>query len=437
MYNLQTAIMGDLPAFAADPIRFVEDRAIGPLKPVPLRFGPKSALLVARPSAIREVLVDDRGQYGKGAEQARMRPLFGEGMLTSSGDRWQSSRDTTKGGFSASGLQEGMQIAFDCLGHEAAKLAAQIGHSVDLHTVMGRLAMRMAAAAMFHVRLDDNATKALFDAGSVAFTRLSETMWRLIDLDAILPTQENIKFRAAVKDFEDVVAQFIKNPKGVLGMLGPAAEKHGHGVYRDEAITMLVAGFETTATAACWAAYVLSCRPDLVEWLRTEADAALHSEWGVNQATIHNMPRARAFVQEVLRLYPSAWWFARTALTDRTIDGLSVKKGTSIIICPWALHRQPDLWHSPGVFDPMRFFGKSAPEKFTYIPFGAGPRTCIGMHLAMAELTAITAMLVSAFDLEPLSGPMEELSSFGGVTLGPPADLRVRIGIRPQLRKVA
>lgn len=437
MSRLQTAIFGDLPAFAANPIGFVEERAIGSRSPVKVRFGPMSALLVARPSAIRQVLVDNRDLFGKGAEQARLRPLFGDGMITAMGERWHAARDATRSGFTAAGLNDGLQLAMQCLAQEIGLLASRIGELVPVHAIMARLAMRMAAAALLHAKLDEATTDILYDAASVAYQRLSETTYRLVDFDAILPTPKHRKFRQAIRTFETAVAGFSQNPKGVLGMLRPVAEQYGDRVFIDEAITMLVAGFETTATAASWIAYVLACRPDLIAWLRPEADSMLNSGWGINPASLRDMPRARAFVQEILRLYPSGWWFARTALADAVIDGVSVSKGTSILICPWALHRQPDLWSEPLTLDPMRFFEKGPPEKFAYLPFGAGPRACVGQHLAMAELTAITAMLVSAFELEPLSGPLETLSPFGGVTLGPPPGLSIRLQMRPQLRKVA
>ena len=437
MSRLKTAILGDLAVLAADPIGFVEEHAIGARQPVPIRLGPKKALLVADPSAVRQVLIDQRDNFGKGSEQARMRPLFGDGLLTSSGERWHSTRENTRSSFSAAGLVDGLQIAMRCLTKEAGKLADRAGELMSLHSIMGQLTLRMAAASMFHVQLDDAMTENLHEAASVSFRRMSETMWRLVDIDAVFPTAKNREFHRAVKEFEGIAAFMGRDKRGILGALGPVAQKYGDRVFRDEAMTMLIAGFETTATAACWIAYVLAARPDIVAWLQPEIDASLTVEWGINANRLREMPKSRAFVHEILRLYPSAWWFARNTLADCEINGVPAKKGTSILVCPWALHRQADLWPEPLVFDPMRFFNKSPPEKFAYIPFGAGPRACIGQHVAMAELTAITAMLVSAFDLEPLSGPIEKLKPVGGVTLGPPPGMAIRMHVRPQWRKVA
>lgn len=437
MRTIQSALLGDLPAFAADPIGFVERRAIGARRPVPVRFGPQRALLVGHVSAIKQILVDDRDRFEKGAEQGRMRPLMGDGMITANGAKWHAAREATKFGFSLAGLADGLQLAMRCLNQEMSDLASQVGQIVPVHELMGRLSMRMVTSSLFHADFDAATVRTLSAAGVIAHRRLSEMMCRLVDIDGILPTAKNREYNRAIRDLEMAAADLSRNPRGILSALSPVVAEHGSRVLRDQIITMLVAGFDTTATAACWVAYLLATRPDLAAWLRPEADAVIKRDWGIDATSLRDMPRARAFVQEVLRLYPSGWWLARVALSDMILDGLPIRRGTSLLVFPWILHRQPDLWPEPLVFDPLRFFNRRPPEKFAYLPFGAGPRTCIGQHLAMAELIAITAMLVSAFDLEPLSGPVERLAPVGGVTLGPPAGMTVRPHLRPQLRKVA
>jgi cytochrome P450 len=437
MTNIQSKLMGDLPAFAADPIGFVEARTIGVRRPVPVRFGPRRSMLVGHTAAIKQILVDDRDLFEKGAEQGRMRPLMGDGMITANGPKWHAAREATKFGFSAAGLQDGLQLAMRCLNQELSDLASHIGEVIPVHEIMGRLSMRMVTSSLFHANLDAPTVSTLCAAGATAHRRLSEMMCRLIDVDGFLPTRKSLEYKRAIKVLEAVATDLSQTPGGILCSLAPVVAKHGPCVLRDQIITMLVAGFDTTATAACWVAYTLATRPDLVAWLRPEADAVVKRDWGLDVASLREMPRARAFVQEVLRVYPSGWWLARVAHSDMVLDGVSIKKGTSLLVFPWILHRQPDLWPEPLVIDPMRFFEKRPPEKFAYLPFGAGPRSCIGQHLAMAELTAITATLVSAFDLEPLSGPMHRLKPIGGVTLGPPPGMIIRLHMRPQLRKVA
>jgi cytochrome P450 len=125
------------------------------------------------------------------------------------------------------------------------------------------------------------------------------------------------------------------------------------------------------------------------------------------------------------------------------VSGVAIPKGASVLLCPWALHRQPDQWADPLELKPQRFLesalsGKNGQDKFAYVPFGAGPRTCIGAQLATAELTALAAMLVTTFDIEALSGPLSVQVPEGGITLGAPrAGMKVRLSVREPLRKVA
>lgn len=438
MFDLKAALLGDLPAFSSDPLGFIEKACIGPSAPVPLRFGPRAALLLADPASIRRVLVDARDKYGKGPEQARLRPLFGDGMITSSGRRWEQSRHVARGAFSTSELNAGLRLAFNVLAGEVGRLAGAIGNEVSLHPMLGRLTMRMVVAALFHARIDDEAAETVYAAGLVAHRRLTASMWRLIDFDLLLPTAERRRYEQAIQNLEAVVAELPIGERSALAGFRELVGEHGPDVIRDEAITMLIAGFETTADAASWLVYSLACRPDLVTWLRPEVDRAMDGAWGLDPQQLRDMPRTRAFVQEILRLYPSTWWFARAALERDELCGVPVSKGTAILICPWALHRQPYLWPDPEALDPRRFLDGAPSDKFAYVPFGFGPRTCVGAQLATAELMGIAAMSVSAFDLEPASGPLEQLRPVGGVTLAPPpAGLHVRFGLRRSNREAA
>ncbi|MBB6251855.1 cytochrome P450 [Nitrospirillum iridis] len=433
------ALLGDLPAFAADPIGFVEHHGIGANAPVALRLGPKPAFLISHPAGFQRVLVENRDAYGKGAEQARLRPLFGDGMVTANGPRWEAARQAAKAAFSQSRLNHGLELALCVLAQEAGRLAGNDGAEVDLHSLMGRLTMRMVVAALFHERLENgDSADAIYQAGCVAHRHLSLSMWRLVDLDLHLPTRQGRAFRAAIAEMERQIADFAQAPKGFLAALHPLVAEYGPAVMRDEAITALVAGFETTATAGCWLAYALAQRPELAAGLRQEVEERLPADGELRPALLRDLPRTRALVQEVLRLYPSAWWFARTALADDIVSGVHIPKGASILLCPWALHRQPSLWVAPLDLKPGRFLEGAPADKFAYLPFGAGPRACIGAQLATAELTALAAMLVTTFDIQALSGPLAAQVPEGGITLGAPrAGMTVRLSVRQPMRKVA
>ena len=420
--------LGDLPAFASDPIGFVEQRVVGHLAPVKVDFGPKTAFFVATPSAFRHILIDRVDAYPKGEEQRKLERLFGQGLVTSAGERWQSSRTATRVPFSAGGLKQGIDLAVGVLTREIAKLSAAPPQAMDLHALTARLIVRMVTTALFNYRMDDAEADRVFHAAKNIHGRLTEMMWRIVDIDELLLTPKKRSYLAAIGDLESTVARCTATESELAQALQPLVEVYGEEVLRDEAITYLVAGFETSASVAAWMIYALASRPDLVAWLREEVEderfATLSSE------TLRDMHRTRAFVQEILRLYPSAWWIAREALEDDVIDGVAVPKGSTMLLCAYALHRQPSLWPEPNALRPGRFL-EARPPKGSYLPFGLGGRTCAGQNLALAELTAIAAAFVSAFEIEALSGPLEDLKPEGGVTLGPPknglhASLRVR-----------
>lgn len=433
-------LLGDLPDFAGDPLGFAERTLIGRTMPLKARFAHRPTLFLARPSAVRHVLLDNRDNYTKGREAGRLRPLFGESMVTAAGgDRWAHARHAAKPAFTPAALDRGLEMAMGVLSREIVGLTRMAGYPVSLHETMGRIAMRMAVAALFQAEMTEAQAESVYHACTIAHRRISETMWRLVDLDALLPTPANRRFRQAIADIVAVVEEISTDGGGVLAGMGALADRYGRQALPDEAVTMMVAGFETTASLAGWLTYTLAARPDLAHWVRAEAEAAVDPTSGdIPVARLRDLPRAKALVAELLRLYPSAWWYARTAMRPDVIDGVSVPTGATILLCPWALHRQPDLWPDPLALKPERFLGRPAHDKFAYIPFGAGPRTCIGMHLAMAELMAIAVTLVLTFELQPLSGTLEELRPHGGVTLGPPEDgMHVRFLIRQPTRKAA
>lgn len=434
-------VLGDLPDFQADPLAFVERHLIAADKPVPVRFGPRRFVLAARPSAVRHVLVDNREVYDKGPEIAKLLPVFGESVVTSlsSSERWRDTRKTLAPTFGPKSLDHGLELALGVLGGEIAKMAALRLRPINLHDTMGRISMRMAAAALFHCAITDEQADTIQRSCAVAHERISESAWRPIDIDTLLPTPKRARFRDAIAGIHRVAEEVVASGGGILAGMRQLADKYGPDCLRNEAVTMLVAGFETTASTAGWLLYALACRPDLVDWLREEADGAVAAGGDIPASKLRELPRAKAIVQEVMRLYPSTWWYARTAQADDVLDGVPVTKGTSVLLVPWVLHRQPDIWGANAAeFDPTRFLGRPDHDRHAFVPFGAGPRVCLGQHLATYNLMAMAVAAVSAFDLIPLGAPLEERRPFAGVTLGHPREgLTIAINIRPRQRLAA
>jgi cytochrome P450 len=181
----------------------------------------------------------------------------------------------------------------------------------------------------------------------------------------------------------------------------------------DNAATFYLAGHETTANLTSWTLFVLSEQPELQERVAAEAQSAL--EAGVDAELPQRLPLLRSVIEETLRLYPPVPRFDREAVADDMLGRNEVKAGDLVSIWPWIIHRHKSLWDEPDAFDPFRFVGTKAPHRFQYLPFGAGPRTCVGARFAMAEALTILAIWLRRWRFGPLPG--REVRPSGMVTL--------------------
>jgi cytochrome P450 len=204
-----------------------------------------------------------------------------------------------------------------------------------------------------------------------------------------------------------------------------AADKMTDKELRDEVMTLVLAGHETTANALVWTLCLLARHPAIMEQLRGEVDSVL----GDRDPTFDDLPAleyTERVMKESMRLFPPAWCFERLALDDDVIAGYKVPKGTTIIIAPYTLHRSPRCWTSPEIFDPDRFHPSRADRqlKSVYLPFGDGPRICIGKGFAMMEAKIALSMIVRSYDISlALEGP---IPMEAGVTLRPRGKVYVR-----------
>jgi cytochrome P450 len=209
---------------------------------------------------------------------------------------------------------------------------------------------------------------------------------------------------------------------------------------RDELLTLVLAGHETTANALSFAFYLLSKNPGVARRIAAEADAVLGDE-APTLATIGRLELTGRVVDEALRLYPPAWIFERQAIAEDTLGGYRIPPGTIIGVAPWTLHRSPKLWDNPEGFDPDRFLpdAVAARPKHVYLPFGGGPRVCIGNNFALVETKLVTAMICRRHRLDLVPGTRLELEP--GITLRPkggiPMTLHARASDRERVDRAA
>jgi cytochrome P450 len=377
--------------------------------------------VVSDPLAVRRVFLDNAANYRKDALQLRvLRPGLGAGLLTAEGETWRVQRRALAPLFSP------RQVAdFAPAMHRVARAAteryltrreAQIS---DVSVDMARVTLEVLEQTLFSQGLARGAA-----AFQQAVTRYFETFGRLDPLDVIgapqfLPRFWRLRGRSTLQFFEKAVDDIIaarkrsietgaSAPDDLLTLLLRAQDPQtGRAISEEDVraniVTFIGAGHETTANALTWSLYLLSQSPEWRERAQAEVDARFDPE---SQGDLsETMPVVKAILEEALRLYPPAAFLSREAIAEDWLAGACIPAGTVVTVAPYVLHRHRRLWSDPDAFDPSRFLGENRDriDRYAYLPFGAGPRVCIGMSFALQEAVIVLAHLLSAlrFDLVP------------------------------------
>jgi cytochrome P450 len=295
---------------------------------------------------------------------------------------------------------------------------------------MMRISLEVVGSALFSTDLTGDTARRIVDAVLTALDRVvvrARSPW--IPPPAV-PTPGNLRLRRALRTIDaEVAAMVASRPVAspgddVLGILLRARDS-GSGLddtaVRDEVVTLLVAGHETVASSLTWTLHLLAHHPQVQERLADEV-AALGDDPGT--ADLPRLPWTRAVVDEALRLYPPAWVVTRRALADDVLSGYPVPAGSVVLVSPYTVQRDPAVWPDPERFDPTRFLG-TTPARGTYLPFGAGPRLCIGRDFALVESVLVLAVIARRFLVEPAPGPPPRVDAL--VTLRPRGGLPLRL----------
>jgi Cytochrome P450 len=317
---------------------------------------------------------------------------------------------------------------------EARVAAWADGSTVDILAEMQDLTLRIVCAALFHVDTPDQTERFVAAVHDFAVS-LNVVLRRAFPIPGWLPTSGNRLRSRTVSAVDALAYDLIRRRRAapgedLLSLLVLATDADGEPALsdveiRDELMTMFFAGHESSASALAWALYLLAEHPDIAEQVRAEV-AALGVE-RVSLADLARLPLLGRVVAETLRMYPPAWVFDRSPLTDLTVGGYRIPKGANVLLSPWVVHRDPRVWDDPDTFRPDRFATAEAPPRTAYLPFGDGPRMCVGNRFAEAEIRIVLATLL----------PRVELSLEKGQTVRPEGDatLRPRGGLRMVVRR--
>ena len=401
------------------------------------------------PAAVRRVLLDNADNYRKDELQLRiLSPGLGNGLLTADGEAWRLQRRSLAPLFSPRQVAE-FAVAMQRVAEAAVERIARRrnGAVVDVAEAMGRLTLEVLEQTLFSQGL--GRTPSAFQK---MVTSYFDSIGRLDPLDLLgapsfLPRLGRLRGRPALKFFAEAVNAIIDARKALLasGVAPPrdlltlllAAKDPETGLGLPEAdvraniLTFIGAGHETTANGLTWALFLLSQAPEWRQRAEREADDVYDP---AQPDMLEGCQTLRAVFDEALRLYPPAAMLSREAITEDEILGVRVPAGTVVVISPYVLHRRRGLWENPDAFDPSRFLGarRERIDRFAYIPFGAGPRVCIGMTFAIQEAVIVLANLLRAVRLELVEG--EEIAPRQRVTLRPKNGLKMHVSRRFPLR---
>src|ERR1051325_6422950 len=365
-------------------------------------------LTLNRPAAIRHVLIDNPENYARTSATLRLLyPIVGRGLLLAEGEEWRVQRRTVAPSFAPRTVPLVARHVAGVADELAETLATETGEG-DLAEHMERLAIEIAGRAMFSLNMEPFAPRMrvlLQDYGE----RLAQPSPFEILLPAWIPTPGDVARWRFRRRWLGLVGEIIeaRQAKGAAGtgrdlldLMATDPETRRNVSRRrlaDQVATMIAAGHATTAVTLFWAFHLLAETPSVQERVAEEAASLDLGPDGAADALPH-LVYTRAVVQEALRLYPPAYGIFRLARRADEAGGVAVPKGAIIMIAPWLLHRHKKLWTEPDVFDPRRFLpGAPLPDRFAYLPFGMGPRVCIGAQFALAEASLVLARLVRQF----------------------------------------
>ncbi len=376
------------------------------------RFFARRSILVNAPDAIHRVLVENTGNYRRTPATIRiLRPIVGEGLLLSEGDEWRHQRRTIAPALAPRVVPMLARHVASAAQETVAEVAAAHGEPVDMLAAMQLLALEIAARSMFSLEMRRYGA-AMRDAIARFAAGLARPYLFDLLLPPMIPTLRDLarmRFRVSWLGLMDEImaarlaAGASETPRDLFDLLTAARDPEtgaafSHAKLRDQVATMIVAGHETTALALFWSSYLLASAPAEQTRVAQEVeDVDLSPEAAVE--ALQRIPYTRAVVNEALRLYPPAFAIFRQAIGADRCGDVAIPRRAVVTISPWVLHRHVRLWDDPDAFIPARFLGREPAHRFAFLPFGAGPRVCIGAQFALAEAALVLAILVKNFEL--------------------------------------
>jgi cytochrome P450 len=414
--------------------------------PILVYRGPVGDMVVVNaPDAIRRVLLDNVGNYRKDRLQLeKLEPGLGRGLLTSDGEDWKFQRRTLAPLFQPQAVSDYLPDMVGAVRDRLARFetAASEGATIDVAAEMTALTYDVISRTVFSSELQTS-TETMSAAVSHYFAVLGRIdLWDLLKIPSWLPRPAQWRVRSATRVFRSEVHRLLERrrareaagkvlPRDIVTLLTQARDPEtgaglGDQVIHDNLVTFIGAGHETTANALGWTLYLLSAFPWAYDRVAGEIDTVLNGR----VPTAPDVPKlvfTRMVIEEAMRLYPPVPFLSRQAVGPDRLGDVDVRPRALVVVAPWVVHRHRLLWEEPDLFEPERFAPdrRTLVPRFGYLPFGAGPRICIGAGFAMQEALIALAMIVQRFRFRLVADAKVEPVAW--ITLRPSHGLPMRL----------
>jgi cytochrome P450 len=408
-----------------------------------LPFG--EVAVINDPIAIRRVLDDNRNNYPKDAFQKRMLVALSNGLLTAEDDQWRVQRRALTPVLALRNVRSFVPVMLRAAGDLVERWRLHEGQVIDVADEVTELTLEVLERTIFSGGIPGNGPE-LRGAMRIYFDSLGRIdPLDLLNFPDFIPRVGRLRIRAAIRVFHRSVDEMVEKrrhcemrpmdlPNDLLTLMLDARDREtgrplSSEEIRSNVITFMAAGHETTANAIAWTLFLLSQSPAWCDRLVVEAKRAFD---GPLETLPDRLVETRAVVEEALRLYPPLAAISRVARSSDELAGAPIRRGTMIVIAPYVLHRHQKWWTDPEFFNPARFLppARAGIDRYVYMPFGAGPRGCIGSVFALQEAMIVIAAIVREFELDVAPG--HEVWPLHRITLRPRRGLPMTVRRRSQ-----
>lgn len=408
---------------------------------VSANFAGWPTLVVSDMPSVEKILVSEQEKFFKNSLVWRQtKALFGKGLLTSEGDLWRRQRKLAAPAFGSKQIEGYVPSIVDIA--ESMVRDWRDGETFDVHPRMMTLSLDVAARTLFDTTVEGGV---IDHALNDILKEMEARIKRPVLLPDSLPLPGHIRYQRAIRDIEGVIRSLIDERRAsgyegrqdFLSRLMAARDADQQGMtddqLRDELITLLLAGHETTALVLSWAFYLLGQHPSVADRIAAEVQAVAPDRV-LCFADVERLLLTEAAVTETMRLFPPAWVIGRESVQPFEVGGFSIPAGVTIFISQWVIHRDPRYYEQPEEFRPDRWLGglRQSLPRFAYMPFGGGPRICVGQRFAMVEAVLLLATIVRLYRIEWIG--KRPIVPQPSITLRPRGGVQVRISKRTEAR---